>query len=123
MKPLYPDFIAAAITKVEENLQNEDFDCAALSVSLQLSRAHIHKKLKSQINLSTSEFIKSVRIKKAVILLVSTELSIKEIALKVGFSDPNYFTRIFSKMYQVPPSEFRFKKSALSPTSLKNAIN
>lgn len=113
MKPLYGDFIEVARTKVEENLHNEDFDCLALAVSLQLSRAHIHKKLKLQINLSTSEFIKCIRLKRSETLLSATELSIKEIAHKVGFSDPNYFTRVFSKMYNVPPSEFRHQKKVV----------
>lgn len=124
MKPLYNDFIEAARIKVEENLHNEDFNCLALSASLQMSRAHIHKKLKSQISLSTTEFIKSVRIEKAMILLSITQLPIKEIALQVGFSDPNYFTRVFTKMYNVPPSEFRLKKLSLhNQDHLKNTIN
>lgn len=124
MKPLYADFIEVARTKVEENLHNEDFDCLALAVSLQLSRAHIHKKLKLQINLSTSEFIKCIRLKRSETLLSATELSIKEIAHKVGFSDPNYFTRVFSKMYNVSPSVFRHQKKVVLINNIKkNAIN
>ena len=66
----------------------------------------MYRKLKSLTNLSGNEFIKNVRLKKAVQLLESENYNVSEIAYKVGFSDPPYFSRIFKKQYGKSPSDY-----------------
>lgn len=111
MKPLYNDFIKAARNIIEANYENESFDCPALCEALKMSRSHVHRKLIAELNLSTSEFIKQIRLEKAKELLMQTNEPINEIAYKVGYSDANYFSRSFSKNYGIPPSQFRLPSS------------
>lgn len=114
MKPLNDIFIRDACSIVERNLENENFNSSSLATALNLSRSQTHRKLKTLTNLSTSGFIKRVRLKKAVELLKETNQPVKEISYLVGFSDPTYFTRTFSKVYGQPPSEFRNLKTVLN---------
>lgn len=107
MKPLYKDFISVARSIIEANYDNESFGCPELCDALQMSRSHVHRKLIAELNISTSEFIKQIRLEKAKQLLVETSQPINEIAYKVGYSDANYFSRSFSKIYGIPPSQCR----------------
>ncbi|WP_394996143.1 helix-turn-helix domain-containing protein [Emticicia sp.] len=107
MKPLYADFIKVARSIIEINYNNESFGCPELCNALYMSRSHVHRKLTAELNLSTSEFIKQIRLEKAKELLTQTSHTINEIAYKVGYSDANYFSRSFSKIYGIPPSQCR----------------
>lgn len=107
MKPLYKDFIRTATKIVETNFNDESFGCPELCEALGMSRSHVHRKLKAEMNLSTSDFIKQIRLEKAKVLLTNTNQSVSQIAYKVGYSDANYFSRSFSKIYGVPPSQYR----------------
>ena len=107
MKPLYTDFLKVARNIVEANYDNELFGCPTLCDALKMSRSHVHRKLVEQTNLSCSEFIQKIRLEKAKDLLINTNHSIYEVAFKVGYSDANYFSRSFSKIYGFPPSQCR----------------
>jgi AraC-like DNA-binding protein len=107
MKPLYDDFMNVARKVVESNLDNDSFGCPELCDNLRMSRSHVHRKLKAATNLSTSDFIKHIRLEKAKEMLLSTNQSVSQVAYKVGYSDANYFSRSFSKIYGIPPSQYR----------------
>lgn len=57
--------------------------------------------------MSPSEFIREVRLKKAVGLLKSNEYNIDEIAIIVGFNSTSYFIRSFKKKYEITPTDFK----------------
>jgi signal transduction histidine kinase/ligand-binding sensor domain-containing protein/DNA-binding response OmpR family regulator len=99
-------FIERAIKIVEENMGNINLDITFLEEELKMSNMQMYRKLKSLTNLSGNEFIKNIRLKKAVQLLESENYNIAEIAYKVGFNDPSYFSRIFKKQYGKVPSEY-----------------
>ena len=107
MKPLYNDFSKVARNIVEAKYDDESFDCPALCEALKMSRSHVHRKLIEETSLSCSEFIQKVRLEKAKELLINTNHPICEVAFKVGYSDANYFSRSFSKIYGFPPSHCR----------------
>lgn len=104
-KPLYKDFMATAKSIIEAHYQDENFGCKQFCDLLKLNRSHVHKKLKAEANMSTSEFIKMIRLEKAMTLLKTSELNVSDIAYQVGFSDANYFSRLFSQQYGYPPSK------------------
>ncbi len=99
-------FLERVIKIVEQNIDNTDLDISFLEDELKMSNMQLYRKLKSLTNLSGNEFIKNVRLKKAVQLLESENFSVAEIAYKVGFNDPSYFTRIFKKEFGKTPSEY-----------------
>lgn len=99
------------IGKVEDiiilNMVNEDFSINDLAQELFLSRSQVHRKIKALTGISTSIYIRSVRLQKAKNLLSSTELSISEIAYQCGFKSPAYFSQVFKDSFGVPPSAAR----------------
>lgn len=102
-------FLEKAIRIVEENIDNSAFDIQQLELELKMSNMQLYRKLKSLTNLSGNEFIRNIRLKRAVQLLETDTYTVAEIAYKVGFNDPSYFTRIFKKEYGKSPSEMRDK--------------
>ncbi len=107
MKPIYNDFLSVARNIIEENYDNDTFGCSEFCHALRMSRSHIHRKLVEEVGLSVSDFIKHIRLEKAKDLLINTNYPIYEIANKVGYSDANYFSRSFSKIYGISPSQCR----------------
>jgi len=80
-----------------------------LCESQNISRVTLHRILKSHTGLSASNYINEIRLNEAYGLLVTQNISIKEIAQRVGYFDPKYFSRIFKKKFKVTPSEIRSK--------------
>ena len=95
-----------AINTVENNISNCDFTVEDFAKSLNLSRTHLHRKLKSLTNQSATEFIRNIRLKHAVNLLKSGNYRINEIGFAVGFNSHNYFTKAFKKQYRKSPRDF-----------------
>ena len=63
--------------------------------------------MKEYCNMSFVEYVSLVRVKKAKELFDTTDMTIAEIAIQVGYADPNYFTRVFKKLTGQTPSGYR----------------
>ncbi len=100
-------FIERAEQIVEENLQNQSFEITELASQVGISRSSLQRKIKKTVNMSPSEFIRDVRLKKAVVLLKNDEYNIDEIAIIVGFNSTSYFIRSFKKKYEITPTAFK----------------
>ena len=72
-----------------------------------LSCAHFRRLFKEKTGMTPTQYITAMRLKYAEQMLLETELSIKEIAKSVGFSDQLYFSKIFSSHFGASPSDFR----------------
>ena len=88
------------------NISNPDFTMENFAKQVNLSRTQLHKKLKSLIGNSATEYVKTLRIKKAAILLKNQSHNVIEAAFAVGFKDASYFTRSFKKQFGKTPKEF-----------------
>lgn len=101
-------FIDKALRVVKENYFNPDFDVAEFIEAMGISRSLLHKKLTNLTGQSASRFIRTYRLNTARELIirnrVSHAMNISEIAYQVGFNDPKYFTRCFTKQFGVQPS-------------------
>lgn len=98
-------FLEKLTEVIDANLQNEDFGVSELASELGMSRVTLHRKVKSIIKKSVSEYIREARLKRAFELLQQKTGTISEIAYSVGFSSANYFTKCFHKYYGVTPGE------------------
>src|SRR5882724_9344377 len=78
-----------------------------LSKTVNLSAARLRQLFKKATGLSTMQYIKRVRVKRATHLLRTSFLSIKEVTFRSGLRDVSHFVRDFKKQYGVTPSEFR----------------
>ena len=92
---------------IEVNLTNDDLGPEFLRKKLFLSRTQLHRKLKAIIGQSTTQVINLVRIEKAKTLLTNSEMTIDQVAFECGYSSTSYFRRMFSKLVQTSPSEYR----------------
>ena len=100
-------FLRQAIKTVTENMSNTDFSAEMFSTEMGLSRTGLHTKLKAITGDSALEFIKKVRFNEACDLLNRGGLTIAEIAYKVGYSSPAYFTTSFKKRFGKTPKEYQ----------------
>lgn len=89
-----------------ENLQNPNFTVVELAEKLNLSRSSMHRRLKKEMGQSVTEFIRDVRMKRAIDLMKDKKLNLDEIGYYVGFNSHSYFTRSFKKKYGKTPKEF-----------------
>ncbi|MCL4482373.1 MAG: ATP-binding protein [Bacteroidetes bacterium] len=99
-------FIQKAVQLVNDNLNNSEFSVEEFSKQIFMSRPVLYRKLKALTDQSPQDFIKIIRLKKAVEYLQQTDLSINEVAYQTGFSDPKYFSTCFKKYYGTSPTMF-----------------
>jgi signal transduction histidine kinase/ligand-binding sensor domain-containing protein/DNA-binding response OmpR family regulator len=109
--PVFEDeFLYKATQVVIEHLDEADFDVEHLEQALDMSKMQLYRKLKMLTSLAGNEFIRSIRLQQARILLEKGSLNVSEVAYQVGFNDPAYFTRAFKKQYGFAPKTFISKK-------------
>jgi len=91
---------------LDAQLTNPEFNSKTFVDAMQMSRMQLHRKLKALTGLSTSEFIRSQRLKLAIHFLENSDLTVSEIAYQVGFNTPSYFIKCFKDTYNCTPSTF-----------------
>ncbi len=72
-----------------------------------LSRTNFYKKMKEVTNETPHEFINTIQMKKAALLLKNTNYTISEISVICGFNDTNYFSKIFKKYFGESPKSYQ----------------
>lgn len=92
---------------VEADIGNQNLTVSGLCEAAHLSHAQVYRKLKALTGKTPSQFLRSIRLEKAMELLNSTDMNISQIAFEVGFNDPNYFSRSFQAKFGVAPSSVR----------------
>lgn len=102
-QPLANDFISQITAIVEKNLSNEQFGVAELAHELNMSRSNLLRRVQKLTQLSVSQLIRQVRLKRSMDLLQESSLNISEIAYQVGFSSTSYFIKCFREHYGYPP--------------------
>jgi DNA-binding response OmpR family regulator len=102
-------FLQKAIDIVEKNITDSVFDNEQFTLAMAMSRTQLYRKLKAVTGFSATEFIRTIRLKRAAQLLEKSTMRINEVAFSVGFSNPNYFYISFSEMFGMTPSEYAEK--------------
>jgi len=86
---------------------NEGLDVSSLTRRFALSRTRLFCVFKECFGMSVSRYIQEKRIEKAKNLLDTTSFSVGEIALLVGYTEGNYFSKVFKKETGLAPTEYR----------------
>jgi AraC-like DNA-binding protein len=105
------DFLGRVKDAINENIGNDQFSVEQLGREVGMSRSQIHRKLHALTNQSTSQFIRSIRLNRAMNLIRQDAGSISEIAYTVGFSSPSYFNKCFLQHFGHTPSEVKKSKN------------
>ena len=99
-------FLDKVIECIETNISDSSYSVEQLCECIGISHTQAYRKIKSLTNMSISVFIRNIRLKKAAKLLLTKNMKINEVAYEVGFSDPNYFTKCFTNLYEQTPREY-----------------
>ncbi|MEO6719030.1 MAG: substrate-binding domain-containing protein, partial [Ferruginibacter sp.] len=103
-------FINEFTSIIETNLVNEKFNVDDICKQMAISRVQLYRKVKALLNCNVNDYLLNVRLKKSKYLLDQGELSVSEIAYKVGFSSPAYFSTVFKSKVGITPTEFKNKR-------------
>ncbi|MCB0658023.1 MAG: helix-turn-helix domain-containing protein [Saprospiraceae bacterium] len=101
------EFILKLRNVIELQLDQADLSIEDICKLMAMSRMQLHRKVKALTNLSTSIYIRNIRLMNAKMLLESTGMNVSEVAYAVGFEDPRYFSRVFSDHFGFAPSELK----------------
>lgn len=97
---------------IEKNIGNPSLiSTSALAERFNYSPSQFSRRFRAVSAKSVKEYVIEVKMKKAKELLRIVNLSITDIAYKLGYANPFYFTNVFKKHYGIPPSEYRSKFS------------
>ncbi len=103
--PVNNDFLEKLTQIIEANISNELFGVSELAEEINMSRSNLLRKIKKHTNLSVSQFISQVRLKRAMEILKQSSLTVSEVSYQVGFSSTSYFIKCFREYYGYPPGE------------------
>lgn len=110
----------AGFSQTEDQLMNSvmnwliqkadtQFTISELSRHTGLSQVQFTRRFQKAYNVSPSEVVRTIRIKKSAKLLLDSNMNIEEIAKQCGYDNGFYFSRIFKQTMKMSPSEFRQK--------------
>ncbi len=111
-EPRAQDFRSELVLQYVQDHLAEAVYLAALARHLSLSPSRTRHKVKEWFGISFSALAQSVKLQEAARLLRTTDLTISEVAIRVGIDDANYFSRIFRRATGVPPRDYRRRHRA-----------
>ena len=100
------EFLQKITQIIEENLEMEKMDIAFIADKMCMSHSTLYRKIKGLTDMSANEFIRKVKMRKGVELLMSRQYTISEIAYMIGFSSVAYFRQCFKDEYGMSPSDY-----------------
>ncbi|GAO31191.1 hybrid sensor histidine kinase/response regulator transcription factor [Geofilum rubicundum] len=118
IKPSLPEvtsidekFLSDLKRLMEQNIENSSLVVDDLVNEMALSRSVFFKKLKALTGLAPIEYIREMRLQRAVQLIESSQYNMTQIAYMVGLNDPRYFSKCFKQRFGVTPSEYKHKQA------------
>ena len=107
VSPIDREFVKDLKEVIEKNISDPEFNVEQLSRRLYMSHATLYRKIHALTGEAPTDFIRSYRLKRGAELLEKGMGSVLEVALEVGFSSANYFSKCFKKKFQRLPSEYQ----------------
>jgi DNA-binding response OmpR family regulator len=97
-------FLERALSIMETQMANPDFDVEAFSREVAMSRSQLHRKLVALTGQGPGDFIRTIRLKRAAALLQSQAGNVSDVAYRVGFTNLPYFSKAFREHFGQTPS-------------------
>jgi AraC-like DNA-binding protein len=108
------EFSSRLLEAIQKKYKNPDLDVPELAEDMGMSRSLLNDKIQKTLGMSTVQFIRTYRLNVAKEMIcngTNETMNISEIAYEVGFNDPKYFTKCFTKEFEATPSELHRKSS------------
>jgi DNA-binding response OmpR family regulator len=99
-------FLTRAIEIIEKRISDEDFDIPVFCEEMHMTHSTLFRKLRALIDQSPTEFIRTIRLKRAANLLKQHFGNVTQVSFEVGFSNLSHFNRSFKKLYGITPFEY-----------------
>ncbi len=99
-------FLRNIVEYVEQNILNDNLSIEEISRQMNMSRVSLYKKVLMLTGKPPIEFVRSIRLKKAMYLLENSQMTVSQICYEVGFNTPKYFTKLFKNEYHTLPSTY-----------------
>lgn len=96
---------------IEDNLLTSQLSVENLSKHVGMSRGSLYSKVLEMSGQTPIEFIRSIKLEKAAVLLENSDLSISQISYMTGFTAPNYFAKSFKAKFSMLPTEYRARRN------------
>ena len=100
-------FVARFKEVVEARLSDSGLTVDDLAADMNLSRVHLYRKVKAVTGSSPVELLRTARLGRAYQMLLTTDMSVSEVAYAVGFTAPSYFTKCFKEEFGKVPGDVR----------------
>ena len=108
----YPHFLLDLDFQIQKNIADPSLNVKKLTRLIGMSRTDLHRKLNQTVGMSTTEYIRHIRLKRgAELLLKHADWSVFKVALEVGFATQGYFSKRFKEVYGHSPMTFREQKN------------
>lgn len=100
------EFMEQLIAIIESQLSNPDMNIDYICTQMGMSRTKLYQKVKTVTGESIGDFIRTIRLNKAVVLMTSQDVSLTDVMYNIGIQTQSYFTKSFKKKYGKTPSQF-----------------
>ena len=100
-------FVNRIVEFIKANLSDVELTNEKIELHFKTNKMQLYRKLKAVTGWSVNTLIREIRIREATRLLTTSEMNISEVAYKLGFSDPLYFSRYFKKEVGIAPQQYR----------------
>ena len=94
------------IQAIKAHIDDTTFGVNQLAEEVGISRVQLNRKMKERYGMSPVNFIRSYRLKQSAYLLVNNQVSISDVAYRMGFSSHPYFSNVFREYFGMSPTEF-----------------
>ncbi|GKU84025.1 response regulator [Niallia sp. NCCP-28] len=112
-----PPIVRRAKNYLRQQYSNPELTLESIAQQLQVSSVYLSRMIKQGLGTSFTGLVTDMRIKKAIMLLNSTNLQVYEIAEQVGYESQHYFSTAFKKVVGVSPNQYRKGAARLSITN------
>lgn len=100
------EFMTRLLQTIDTQLSNPDFDIDWLCQEMGMSRTRLYQKIKGISRQSIGDFIRTIRLKKAVQIMTHEDVTLTEVMMRVGIQTQSYFTKAFKKEFGKTPGQF-----------------
>lgn len=109
----YQEILKKCIDILEANIHKKDFTIKNFALEMGMSHRTLYTKIKIISGQTLNAFIRSLRIRRAAMLMLTEDMNIAQASAEVGFEDPKYFRQQFVKLFGMTPSEYikKYKNS------------
>ncbi|GGB03864.1 hybrid sensor histidine kinase/response regulator [Puia dinghuensis] len=100
------EFMKRLLDIIDSQLSNPDFDIDWLCQEMGMSRTRLYQKIKGISQQSIGDFIRTIRLKKAVQIMTHEDVTLTEVMMRIGIQTQSYFTKAFKKEFGKTPTQF-----------------